>query len=326
MGRVARGTSAATRKLDSSLPGVDASAEEFANLDLPRFQTGLPPQHLLLTLMGDYLAGCSEPVPSAALVALLGEFEVNPAGARAALSRLTARGVLVGTKVGRNTFYRATDALSDHLPQAQAMTLRFAAPPTGWNGAWTFVAFSLPEEARQQRPILRSRLRMLGFAPLFDGLWVSPFEPTRDLSPELDAFPDAKSTVLVGHPDVGEGRIEPLSAWSFDDTRRLYDDFLAEFGPVQGATRQGTVGATEALVARIRAVYNWFVIANTDPDLPAELLPSDWPRMAARKLFVEVVDSLAPVAEQRVRDIFAQFSDELANLVTSTPIASSFDR
>jgi phenylacetic acid degradation operon negative regulatory protein len=324
MGRVARGAIAATRKLDTNLPGFEASLEEFANLDLPRFQTGFPPQHLLLTLIGDYLAGCREPVPSAALVALLGEFDVNPAGARAALSRLTARGVLVGSKVGRNTFYRAADALADYLPHGQAMTLRFAAPPTGWNGAWTFVAFSLPEEARQQRPILRNRLRVLGFAPLFDGLWVSPFEPTRDLAPELDAFPDAKSTVLVGHPDVGDGRIEPLSAWSFDETRQLYDDFLAEFEPVRLAIRNGMIGATEALVARIRAVYSWFVIANTDADLPAELLPQDWPRLAARELFVEVVDSLAPMAEQRVRTIFGAFDEELATLVTTTPLARSY--
>jgi phenylacetic acid degradation operon negative regulatory protein len=320
-----RGPIGATRKLDASLPGIEASIVEFAGLDLPRFQAGFPPQHLLLTLIGDYLAGCREPVPSAALVDLLGEFEVNPAGARAALSRLTGRGLLIGSKVGRNTFYRAADDLMNYLPHGQSMTLRFAASPTGWNGMWTFIAFSLPEEARQQRPILRSRLRAIGFAPLFDGLWVSPFEPTRELAPVLDAFPEAKSTILIGRPEDGVGRIDPLAAWSFDETRELYVDFLAEFEPLRARIHAGDLGPAEALVARIRAVYNWFVIASTDPDMPVELLPADWPRVRARALFVEVVDSLAPVAEARVRTIFGQFSSELANMVTAAPLAKNFE-
>ena len=60
---------------------------------MPRFQVGFPPQHLLLALLGDYWSGRSEPLPSAALVDLLAEFDVNPSGARAALSRLSIRGL-----------------------------------------------------------------------------------------------------------------------------------------------------------------------------------------------------------------------------------------
>ena len=83
---------------------------EFGEIDVPRFQVGFPPQHLLLTLLGDYWSRRCEPLPSAALVDLLAEFDVNPSGARAALSRLSIRGLLVGTKDGRNTFYRVGKA------------------------------------------------------------------------------------------------------------------------------------------------------------------------------------------------------------------------
>lgn len=60
---------------------------------LPRPQSGAKPRHLLVTLLGDYWSGRPEHLPSAALVALLGEFGISPAAARAALHR-AGRGVV----------------------------------------------------------------------------------------------------------------------------------------------------------------------------------------------------------------------------------------
>src|SRR3954462_13731339 len=62
-------------------------APQPAELDLPRAQAGAQPQHLLLTLLGDYWFQRDEHLPSAALVDLLAEFGVSAGGARAALSR-----------------------------------------------------------------------------------------------------------------------------------------------------------------------------------------------------------------------------------------------
>ena len=129
---------------------------------MPRFQVGFPPQHLLLTLLGDYWSGRSEPLPSAALVDLLAEFDVNPSGARAALSRLSIRGLLVGTKDGRNTFYRVADGFRHLLPYGPIHTRAFAKPKPDWDGMWTMVAFTVPEDQRRLRPMLRGRLQSLG--------------------------------------------------------------------------------------------------------------------------------------------------------------------
>ncbi len=61
------------------------------------------PPRLLLTLLGDYWWQRTEPLPSAAIVALLAEFGVSDSAARAALSRLTRNGLLVTSKTGRRT-------------------------------------------------------------------------------------------------------------------------------------------------------------------------------------------------------------------------------
>ena len=68
--------------------------------ELPRFQSGFPPQHVLLTLIGEYGLHIGDPIPSASLVLMLGEFGITQAGARAAIARLARRGILVRDEVG----------------------------------------------------------------------------------------------------------------------------------------------------------------------------------------------------------------------------------
>jgi phenylacetic acid degradation operon negative regulatory protein len=110
------------------------------------------------------------------------------------------------------------------------------------------------------------------------------------------------------------------SAWDLDELGRSYQEFIKAFRPVQRRLASGRIGPTEALVARTRATYRWFVFAVTDPDLPAALLPRQWPRAAAHDLFVSVVSGLARPAVERVRDIISRYDPELGKLVHLLPI------
>jgi phenylacetic acid degradation operon negative regulatory protein len=300
---------------------IEAAARfhEFGELDMPRFQVGFPPQHLLLTLLGDYWSGHVEPLPSAALVDLLAEFDVNPSGARAALSRLSIRGLLVGTKDGRNTFYRVADGFRHLLPYGPIHTRAFAKPKADWDGIWTMVAFTVPEDQRRVRPMLRARLQSLGFAPLYDGLWVSPHAPDKELDIALDIAPPLSCTVIRATELPSKARLHVASAWNLDELGQSYAEFITQFRPVLRRLSSGKVGSTEALVSRTRATYRWFIFAVTDPDLPEALLPGRWPRAAAHDLFVALVDGLAAPAVERVREIVSKYDRELGKLVTLRP-------
>ena len=301
-------------------PSITADATvarftEFGELDMPRFQVGFPPQHLLLALLGDYWSGRCEPLPSAALVDLLAEFDVNPSGARAALSRLSIRGLLVGTKDGRNTFYRVADGFRHLLPYGPIHTLAFGKPRPDWDGMWTMIAFTVPEDQRRLRPMLRARLQSLGFAPLYDGLWVSPHAPDHELDIALEVAPSRSCTVIRATELPTATRLSVASAWNLDDLGRSYSEFIRTFRPVLRRLERGRIGSTEALVSRTRANYRWFVFAVTDPDLPNALLPNRWPRAAAHDLFVALADGLASLAVERVREIVANYDPELGKLV-----------
>jgi phenylacetic acid degradation operon negative regulatory protein len=283
-------------------------------VQLPRTQAGSQPQHLLLTLLGDYFLDSSEYISSASLVSLLEEFGITSAGSRAALSRLSRRGLLANSKSGRNTYYRLTPRAAALLREGAQHILGFGAAERHWSGRWTIVAFSVPEDQRQVRPVLRTRLRWLGFAPLYDGVWISRHPPTDEVNAVLDELQIKASTVFVGELRDRIGGNPPLSAWDLDELRRVYTDFIEEFSDLRRRVSNGDVGAAEGLVARTTIMDRWRNMPNLDPELPHELLPKDWPRDAARSLFVDVYDGLGALAEMRVRQILAEFSAPLSSI------------
>ncbi|GAA1558596.1 hypothetical protein GCM10009678_46990 [Actinomadura kijaniata] len=101
-------------------------------------RNGSRPRHLLLTLLGDYWYGRHDPLPSATLVALLGEFGVSPAAARAALNRPARRGVLECSRTGRRAGYGLSRRVPAELRLGPAVrdAVLFGADPPPWDGRW----------------------------------------------------------------------------------------------------------------------------------------------------------------------------------------------
>jgi len=295
---------------------VDVATDDPNLLHLPRTQAGSHPQRLLLGLLGDYFLETSEPIPSSGLVSLLAEFGITSTGSRAALSRLSRRGLLTVTKSGRNTSYRLTPHAAVLLREDARRVMSFGEAGRQWSGTWTVVVFSVPEGRRRARPLLRARLRWLGFAPLYDGVWISPHPPTDDIDEVLGELEVTGSTVMVGKIMERAGGRSPLSAWDLDGLRGAYGDFIAEFSELRRRVASGDVGAAEGLVARTTVMDRWRQVPALDPELPAELLPNDWPRTAARALFLDVHDGLGMLAEMRVRQILRELAPQQAAIAS----------
>src|SRR5580765_4009400 len=118
---------------------VAVAAQETEVLELPRIQTGANPQHLIITLLGDYWFGRKEHLPSAGLVALANEFDITSTSARAALSRLARRGLLDSTKDGRRTFYGLTPHAERVFTEGLGRIMRFGLNNAPWDGLWSVV-------------------------------------------------------------------------------------------------------------------------------------------------------------------------------------------
>src|SRR5215472_10418921 len=221
-----------------SVPGEDLAGQPeqadgaFASDEVPEtwFEGAVQrPPRLLLTLLGDYWWRRIEPLPSAALVALLAEFGVSDSAARAALSRLTRNGLLVTSRSGRRTFVRLSTRAADVLDDGARRIFSFGATRAPWDGMWSLVAFSIPEQNRAVRDELRKALRWLGFAPLYDGLWVAPRDQVGEVMARLAQLGVGTATAFRASvvPGGGEASDIPARAWDLDSLRHRYEGFIA---------------------------------------------------------------------------------------------------
>jgi phenylacetic acid degradation operon negative regulatory protein len=306
---------AIVRKLDPSLPGINESLEELENVTLPRFQTGFPPQRLTMTLLGDFWNGRTQALPSGALVKLLQSFEINEQTVRVTLGRLVGRGALILERRGRTTWYSQSPNLLALLPQGRAITQNFAAPRTGWDGDWSVVSWNMVNTQAASAHRIRMSLRELGYAPLAPGVWVSADDASDLVAAVMGE--EARFSMFTARELPSAGHTAAVTAFDLTAIQSQYEDFLRTFQPFLKSSRTRRFTPADALVARTRAVYRWFVIATLDPDLPLELLPPQWPRAKARELFVTLVNSITPAAASYVRSVVAEYSPDTSELVTT---------
>ena len=289
------------------MPTSSADAEPWMS---PGAAAQRPPR-LLLTLLGDYWWQRTEPLPSAAIVALLGRVRRQRLGGPGRAEPADPQRAAGHVQGGRRTFSRLSSRAAAILDDGARRIFSFGAANQPWDGMWSLVAFSIPEDNRAARDALRKQLRWLGFAPLYDGLWVSPRDHAAEVIGYLKdlgittatAFRATSVPSRMRHPGprLGPGRAARAVRALHRLRRRLRD-----------TTAAGQVPPMDALIARTRVMDEWRAFPGLDPDLPAELLPGGWPRAAARELFIGCYDLLGPLAARRVRQIITRYSPELA--------------
>lgn len=269
-----------------------------SSIRLPRKQSGSSPQGLAVTLLADCSLRTRAWLPAAVLVALLAEAGVSAGGARTAISRLSRRGVLETRKSGRNAYYRLSLPASIALAHGGREIVSFPAEAESWDGEWTLIAFSVPQHGDTERHALRSRLRWMGYAPLYDGLWVSPYGLTAKAEVALaDCFVGALTVFRAGQIELDQiASRSPVQAWDLEGIRARYDAFLHRWRPLLPRIEAAEVAGAEAVWARTEVMdaYRQFVVV--EPRLPVRMMPKEWPRAEARQVFVTIYDGLAELA------------------------------
>ncbi len=238
---------------------------------------------LLVTLLGNHLQGRDPSpdatrdvaVPTRTFLAALSRCGAGDAAIRAALARAGDRGLLAREQHGREAHHRPTAAMRHLLADGAQRLHHSPVVRTGWDGTWTLLAFSLPEERRGDRNRLRQRLSWAGFGPARNGFWVAPGRVDMALDD------------LAGHVHAFAGQaIEPTDAealvaetWDLDGIADGYRVFLERWDRDTPST------TTDPLARAVHLVTEWRVLVRDDPHLPVELLPDDWPASRAREVF-----------------------------------------
>ncbi|WP_187363920.1 PaaX family transcriptional regulator [Streptomyces piniterrae] len=274
-------------------------------------QTQRTPRSLIVTFYGAYgrgepgePAGSTGPVPVAALIRLLGLLGVDPPSVRSAVSRLKRRGLLVPERTDAGA---AAYGLSDAARQLLADGDRriYGRPAARLSDGWVLAVFSVPEEERHKRHLLRSRLARLGFGTAAPGVWIAPahlYEETRHTLErlQLDSYVDLFTGTHAGFAPTARA---VARWWDLDALAAQHRAFLADHEPVlEKWSRRRAVPPEAAYRDYLLALDAWRRLPYADPGLPAPLLPDDWPGGRAAEVFGRLHTKLRSAGARYVRE------------------------
>jgi phenylacetic acid degradation operon negative regulatory protein len=253
----------------------------------------------LFDLFGDHLRSRGGRAPVASLVRLLAPLGVTGPAVRTSISRMVRQGWLDPVRLDAGPGYALTRHATARLDDAAARIYRTRERP--WDGTWDLLVLE-PVPSRAARERVRSGLGFLGYAALSDSTWIGPFA-----SKEATGLLDDES---VGHARFTARDEDPRErasmAWDLDALAASYTEwhrFAADLVADPAAHLPGNPDTTDdegAFAVRSLLVHEWRKFLFTDPGLPAELLPADWPGDAAARFFTEEAGRLLPAASRFV--------------------------
>jgi len=252
----------------------------------------------LFDLYGDHLRSRGGQAPVAAVVRMLAPLDIAAPAVRTAISRMVRQGWLEPVRIDGVPGYRLTARAATWLDDAATRIYRTR--DVGWRGAWDLLVLQ-PAPSRSVRERVRSGLGFLGYASLSDSTWISPFPST-----ELETVLDGDGATVVrfeAHDD--DPAAQARRAWDLDRLATAYRDWHAQARRLVSTEEdlpelRTVTGDERDFAVRFRLVHEWRKFLFTDPGLPAELLPADWPGHVAAEFFAAEASRLLPAASRFV--------------------------
>jgi phenylacetic acid degradation operon negative regulatory protein len=219
---------------------------------------------VLSVLLGAHPACAS----ASELVRLTADFGIKETTLRVALTRMVSAGDLIRSADG----YRLSDRLlARQRRQDEAMRPRVRA----WRGYWhILIVTSVGTDART-RAALRTTMHDKRFGELREGVWMRPDNLDLELAPDVQD----RVRVLRARDDAPVALAGQL--WDLSEWVRAGDRLLDEMAAATDIPGRFVVAA-----AMVRHLL-------TDPMLPAELLPADWPGARLRAAYHDFATELA---------------------------------
>lgn len=246
------------------------------------------------SVIASTLLGVDPPrLPALALVRSGELFGLSEGATRTALSRMAASGEVVP----EDGHYSLTGPLLDRHARQQAAR---HTEQRRWDRTWVAAIVTADRRAASDRAAFRSAARQLKLAELREGVWVRPDDLPAGRNSGARAVVDGQATWWTGiRPTDAESLLAafPITEWA-DRAHELIER-MGETQPLLDRWDTEALGDTFVIAA---AVLRHLV---SDPDLPTELLPADWPGEELRSVF----DRFDHAFKQTWRSWFRSFRD-----------------
>ena len=264
---------------------------------------GMRPRALIVTVYGLYARRTDGWLSIHSLIVLMAELGVDEPAVRSSISRLKRRDILEAQRRDGGAGYVLSPHARVILDEGDRRIFQRHRATLG--EGWVLAVFSVPESARRQRNVLRSRLSWLGFGTVGSGVWIAPGhieDETRDVlrRHQLSRYVDLFHANYLGLHDIRE---QVATWWDLDGLGRLYADFSATYGPVLAKWQRHRTGLEDsaAFVDYVHTLTTWRRLPFLDPGLATELLPQNWMGARAADTFSALHERLKEPANRYVR-------------------------
>jgi len=262
-------------------------------------------QFLVFTLFGEYVRPRGGTIWTSAIIGLLELLGIGERATRTALSRMSQRGWLTASKQGRRSQYSLSERGWKLLEQGEQRI--FELPYTDWDGNWHLVVYSLPEKMRRLRRSLRQSLAWLGYASLAPGTWISPHNRRNEVENMCEELGIQQFVEQFSGPHFGHTSDQELMGrcWELSRLEAQYRNFITTYqkeykNRQSGKNKNNHLDPKDSFVRRYWLTHEFQSFPLKDPNLPTNLLPSDWVGIIARKLFNDYRSLLEPYANEFV--------------------------
>lgn len=280
-----------------SVPDIGALAASFGA------RADISARSVLVTIFGDSVVPTGGEIWLGDLIELCEPFGFNDRLVRTSMFRLAAEDWFEIERVGRRSRYRLSTTATDLFTAAEARI--YHRRELDWDGTWTVALLDAVPLPRDQRDQAEELLRSAGFAVLSPGVLAAP-RPLEQR--DVDALArraglSAALPVLTGRFFELRGVLEAgslLDGYGLDAVAARYRALLHGYAWTAALAEANTTDA-EDFLARTMVVHDLRRARLADPELPAALLPSDWPAAAAHALAGRAYRRLSPGAWRWIR-------------------------
>lgn len=241
---------------------------------------------LIITVYGDAIAPRGGTVWLGSLITLLTPLGLNQRLVRTSVFRLSKEGWLTAEQIGRRSYYSLTRSGWRSFEKAYQRV--YAEPHQDWTGEWTLVLTSLiPNGAREA---LRRELGQLGFGNIAPGVMAHPMPPRDAFTATLQDLGVQDELIVMKARNEGLASSRPLNrlvrtCWNLEQLIMDYQQFLQRFRPVWRALKSAKqLDPQQCFLVRTLLIHQVRRLLLRDPQLPDEVLPSNWNGAAARLL------------------------------------------
>jgi len=202
------------------------------------------------------------------LVGISSLFGISDGAARTCLWRMVSNGELTGD----DGTYALAGGLFERRQRVDEAARIDDSTGRSWDGTWELAIVSLERRSAADRLALRKAAAALHLAELREGVWIRPDNLDRDRLPTLRAVLDRQCVHFhAAATDVPAENVRSL--FGLDDwavnARRLALAMRDE-GDVEAVHADDFIYQFDLSVTVVRHLQ-------LDPQLPAELVPTDWP-------------------------------------------------